>query len=124
MARQLYTFPDGTLDQYLAMTEALGIDRMVLVQPTYYGTDNSLLVDVLRYINGNGGDRCRSVVRIEEDTSDKTLDDYHPIGVRAIRLDLFARRGWPTGKIIDYVRWMAARAAPRGVASAVLHQGR
>ena len=29
--------------QYLAMTEALGIERMVLVQPTYYGTDNSLL---------------------------------------------------------------------------------
>ena len=46
----LYTFPDGTTEAYLAMTEALGIERMVLVQPTFYGTDNSLLADVLKEI--------------------------------------------------------------------------
>ena len=99
-----YTFPDGTIDQYLAMTGALGIERMVLVQPTFYGTDNSLLVHTLRRL----GPRCAGVVRIEEDTSDAELDAFHAIGVRAIRLDLFARApgpretsatsaGWPRG---------------------------
>jgi predicted TIM-barrel fold metal-dependent hydrolase len=106
----LYTFPDGTIDQYLAMTEVLGIERMVLVQPTFYGTDNSLLADVLRRL----GPRCGGVVRIEEDATEAELDGYHEIGVRAIRLDLFARAGWPTGEIIAYIRRMAARAAPRG----------
>jgi 2-pyrone-4,6-dicarboxylate lactonase len=106
----LYSFPDGTLQQYLRMTEWLGIDRMVLVQPTYYGTDNSLLVDVLRKV----GPRCRGVVRIDEDTPERELDRYHELGVRAIRLDLFARASWPTEDIIAYVRSMAARARPRG----------
>ena len=106
----LYTFPDASLKKYLQVTEWLGIDRMVLVQPTYYGTDNSLLVEVLRKI----GPRCRGVVRIEENTTDEELDRYHELGVRAIRLDLFARASWPTEDIISYVRTMAARARPRG----------
>jgi predicted TIM-barrel fold metal-dependent hydrolase len=106
----LYTFPDGTVEQYLALTAALGIERMVLVQPTFYGTDNSLLVDVLKRL----GARCGGVVRIEEDTTDAELDAFHEIGVRAIRLDLFARASWPTADLVAYIRRMAARATPRG----------
>ena len=106
----LYTFPDGTVDQYLALTGALGIERMVLVQPTFYGTDNSLLVDVLKRL----GPRCAGVVRIDEDTTDAELDAFHGIGVRAIRLDLFARASWPTADLVAYIRRMAARATPRG----------
>ena len=106
----LYTFPDGTLDQYLALTEVLGISRMVLVQPTFYGTDNRLTLDVLRRV----GDRCRAVVRVDEDVTDGELDEFHELGVGAIRLDLFARSDQPTAEIIDYVRRMAARTAPRG----------
>ena len=110
VAEPLYTFPDGTTGQYLAMTEALGIERMVLVQPTFYGTDNRLLADTLKRL----GPRCGGVVRIEEDTPDASLDAFHEIGVRAIRLDLFARADWPTREIIGYIRRMAARATPRG----------
>jgi len=106
----LYPFPDGTLDQYLQVARWLGIERMVLVQPTYYGTDNTLLLHVLQKV----GPRCRGVVRVEEDISDEELDRYHALGVRAIRLDLFARASWPTTDIIAYVRRMAARAQPRG----------
>lgn len=110
VAEPLYTFPDGTLDQYLRMTEILGIERMVLVQPTFYGTDNSLLLDVLR----RAGDRCRGVVRIDDDATDAELDRFHEAGVRAIRLDLFARSSWPVEDLVGYVRRMAARAKPRG----------
>ena len=110
VAEPLYSFPDATLEQYLRLAGVLGIERMVLVQPTYYGSDNSLLLDVLR----RTGARCRGVIRIDEDTSDETLDRCHALGVRAIRLDLFARRTLPTAEIIAYVRRMAARATPRG----------
>jgi predicted TIM-barrel fold metal-dependent hydrolase len=106
----LYTFPDGTTGQYLAMAEALGVERMVLVQPTFYGTDNSLLAGTLKRL----GPRCAGVVRIADDATDAELDAFHQIGVRAIRLDLFARQGWPTADIIAYIRRMAARATPRG----------
>jgi predicted TIM-barrel fold metal-dependent hydrolase len=105
-----YTFPEATLEQYLRLTDFLGIDRMVLVQPTFYGNDNSLTLDVLREV----GSRCRAVVRIEEDISDAELDRYHELGVRAIRLDLFARRDWPVEDLVGYIRRMAARARPRG----------
>jgi predicted TIM-barrel fold metal-dependent hydrolase len=106
----LYTFPEATLEQYLRVAGVLGIDRMVLVQPTFYGTDNSLLAEVLRRVGWRG----RGVVRIEEDAADAELDRYHDLGVRAIRLDLFARASWPTAEIIAYVRRMAGRARPRG----------
>ncbi|HET6293394.1 MAG TPA: amidohydrolase family protein [Kribbella sp.] len=110
VSNPLYTFPDGTLDQYLALADVLGIARMVLVQPTFYGTDNSLTLDVLR----RAGSRCRAVVRVEENVTDAELDQFHQLGVRAIRLDLFARAELPTAEIIDYVRRMATRTAPRG----------
>ena len=106
----LYTFPDGTVEQYVAMTEFLGIERMVLVQPTYYGEDNALTLDVLQRL----GPRCGAVVRIAEDTTEAELDRYHEAGVRAIRLDLFARREQPTEEIVAYIRRMAARTTPRG----------
>lgn len=108
--KPLYTFPDGTLAQYLKLLDVLGIERMVLVQPTFYGNDNSLTLDVLQRV----GPRCRAVVRIEEDTTDAELDRYDALGVRAIRLDLFARAHMPTADIIAYIRRMAARARPRG----------
>jgi 2-pyrone-4,6-dicarboxylate lactonase len=106
----LYTFPDGAIDQYLAMAEALGIQRMVLVQPSFYGTDNSLL----RYVLKRLGPRCGGVVQIDEDASDAELDEFHELGVRAIRLDLFARASWPAAELVAYIQRMAARATPRG----------
>jgi len=110
VATPLYTFPDATLHQYLALCDFLGIERMVLVQPTFYGNDNGLTLDTLRRV----GPRCRGVVRLEEDVTEAELDQQHRLGVRAIRLDLFARASWPTSDIIAYVKRMAARARPRG----------
>ena len=105
----LYTFPEGTAEQYVQLAECLGLERMVLVQPTYYGTDNRLLVDTLKRL----GPRCRGVVRIEDDTQDAVLDEYHDIGVRAIRLDLFARAEWPLADLIAYIEDMTERARRR-----------
>jgi predicted TIM-barrel fold metal-dependent hydrolase len=106
----LYTFPDASLEQYLSAAAVLGISRMVLVQPTYYGTDNRLLVDVLR----RAGDRCRAVARVEEDVPGGELDRLHGHGVRALRLDLFARADRPTAEIVEHVHRMAARIRGRG----------
>jgi 2-pyrone-4,6-dicarboxylate lactonase len=107
----LYTFPEGTLAQYLELAGFLGFERMVYVQPTFYGTDNRLALEVLRRV---GADRCRAVVRVEEDIAEAELDRYHALGVRALRLDLFARAGWPVPELIAYIRRVAGRARPRG----------
>jgi 2-pyrone-4,6-dicarboxylate lactonase len=110
VSKPLYTFPDGTLDAYLRMAEILGIERMILVQPSFYGTDNSLLADVLKRL----GPRCKGVVQIDEDTSDAELAEFHNLGVRAIRLDLVARADWPAAELVAFIKRMAARATPRG----------
>ncbi len=106
----LYTFPDGTLEQYLQLVRTLGLERTVLVQPTYYGTDTSLLLDVLRKV----GPSCRGVARVADDVTDADLDVLHEAGVRALRLDLFALAGRPTGEIVEHVQRSARRAAARG----------
>ncbi|MCU1411144.1 MAG: Amidohydrolase [Rhodoglobus sp.] len=105
-----YTFPDGTLDQYLAMTEFLGFDRMVIVQPTYYGEDNSLTLDTLARL----GSRARGVVRVADGVAAGDLDSWHELGVRAIRLDLFARKDWALADLQAYIDRMALLAEERG----------
>ncbi len=109
--KPFYTFPEGaTLAACLEMQAALGIERMVLVAPSYYGNDNRLTLDFLRKI----GAAARAVVRLEDDVSDAELDHYDKLGVRAIRIDLFGRADWPLQDIVAYIKRMAARARPRG----------
>ena len=105
-----YPFPHATLGQYLEVHRELGFERMVLVQPTYYGDDNALTLDVLRKV----GPRSRAVVRIDDATTETDLDLYHELGVRAIRLDLFSRRDQPVSELIAYIRKAAGRARVRG----------
>lgn len=105
-----YTFPDGSLRQYIDLCDYVGIDRMVLVQPSYYGTDNRLTIETLKKL----GDRARGIVMVEEGISDAELDAYHQAGVRGIRLDLFARAAWPREQIHRYVHQMLQRTRPRG----------
>ena len=98
-----YTLPDGKLDAYLQLMNVLQLERFVIVQPSFYGTDNRCLIDTLNA----AGPIARGVVMIEEGTDAATLDGYHRAGVRAVRLDLFARSAWPTEEIQQYITRMA-----------------
>ena len=110
VAKPHYTFPDGSLRQYVELCDYVGIDRMVLVQPSYYGTDNRLTLETLRKL----GDRARGIVMIDEAISEAELDAFHAAGVRGIRLDLFARAHWARPDIHRYIHYMQGRARRRG----------
>ena len=105
-----YTLPDGTLAQYRSLMPRLGVERFVIVQPSYYGTDNSCLLDTLVEV----GDRARGVVMIEPDMTEAELAGFHRRGVRAVRLDLFKRAREPLAAIKSYITRMAARVGPLG----------
>jgi 2-pyrone-4,6-dicarboxylate lactonase len=105
-----YTLPDGTLAQYRRLMPQIGIERFVLVQPSYYGTDNACLLDTLIDV----GDLAHGVVMIEPDISDAELDRFHRCGVRAVRLDLFKRAREPVAAIKSYIMEAAARVGPLG----------
>lgn len=108
--RPHYTLPDGTLAQYRDLMPRLGIQRFAIVQPSFYGTDNSCLIDTLV----EAGDSARGVVMIEPDLPDLELERFHRSGVRAVRLDLFKRAKEPATSIRRYITETAARVAPLG----------
>jgi predicted TIM-barrel fold metal-dependent hydrolase len=105
-----YTLPDGTLSQLQHMTEVLGLERFVIVQPSYYGTDNSCMLDALSV----SGTRARGVAMVEENCADEELRAMHLRGVRALRLDLFLRSQWRTADIIAYIEHSVRRTRAIG----------
>ena len=110
VAKPHYTLPDGTLAQYRRLMPQLGIEKFVIVQPSYYGTDNSCLLDTLAEV----GNLARGVVMIEPDVADAELERFHRRGVRAVRLDLFKRAREPLAATQRYIRETAARIGPLG----------
>ena len=110
VARPHYTLPDGTLSQFLRMMPVLGLERFVIVQPSFYGTDNSCLLDAL----SEAGAQARGVVMIEPTITDAELDRFHALGVRGVRLDLFKHSVLPQDEIKAYITSTAQRIARLG----------
>jgi 2-pyrone-4,6-dicarboxylate lactonase len=105
-----YTLPGATLRDYLRAGRVLGIDRFVIVQPSFYGTDNSCLLDALR----QAGDRARGVVMFDPEIDDSELERFHAAGVRGVRLDLFKRAREPLARIHGFITAIEKRVARLG----------
>jgi 2-pyrone-4,6-dicarboxylate lactonase len=79
-----YTPPEASEAAYLAMLDATGMAKGVLVQVSVHGTDNRLLVETLR----RHPDRLRGVAVIPLGLPDRDLRDLHEAGVRGLRLNV------------------------------------
>ncbi|KAK4546819.1 hypothetical protein LTR36_001551 [Oleoguttula mirabilis] len=74
-----------TLDDAQAFLSQLGIQKMVIVQPSIYGNDNSCTLDGLRRLGPTNG---RAVIQFDpETTSAEQLREWHGLGVRGVRLN-------------------------------------
>lgn len=78
-----YTPPAATLEQYMALCNALGIERTVQVSASVYGFDNSLTIDVIAAL---GQHRARGVAGLAPDIKRSELDRLHAGGMRGARL--------------------------------------
>jgi predicted TIM-barrel fold metal-dependent hydrolase len=67
-----------------ALHRALGIERVVIVTPSVYGTDNSCLLDGMKA----RGATARGIAVIDDKTPESDLDAMSKAGVRGIRLNL------------------------------------
>jgi predicted TIM-barrel fold metal-dependent hydrolase len=105
-----YTLPDASLEKLQRMTDVLALQRFIIVQPSYFGTDNSCMLDALSL----AGTRARGVAMVAEDCTDEQLNEMHQRGVRALRLDLFLRSSWPTADIIGYIERSVRRTQAIG----------
>lgn len=95
---------DRPLAQIEAVARAHGVERLVLVQPSVYGTDNTLMLRALALEPG----RHRGVVVVADDIMDAELDAMHAHGVRGVRFNLVS----PVGERTTPARRFAA-LAPR-----------
>lgn len=91
-ARYIPSYP-ARLDEYLKTLTANGMDRGVLVQPSFLGTDNSYLLTAL----AAAPDRLRGVIVVpgkqpEVELAEVKVDALTRGGVRGIRLNLIGQQ--------------------------------
>ncbi|KAF4443528.1 tim barrel metal-dependent [Fusarium acutatum] len=75
-----YTAWEATIEE-----TRLGCSHMVLIQPSVYGNDNTLLIDTLKAF---GPDRALGVIVFDvANTSTAQLQEWNDLGVRGVRLN-------------------------------------
>jgi predicted TIM-barrel fold metal-dependent hydrolase len=80
-----YTPPVASADDLLALQHALNLDRVVIVTPSVYGTDNAATLDGMRQL---GPQRARGVAVIGPATTRAQIEAMDQAGIRGIRVNL------------------------------------
>jgi predicted TIM-barrel fold metal-dependent hydrolase len=108
---RIYTPPDCLLPDYLKMLATLGVERAVLVQPSVYGTDNTVMLEAIKA----AGDRLRGVAVVAEEISDAELKRLEAAGVRGVRVNIVDVKDRKAGTLpMDALKALARRVAPLG----------
>lgn len=90
-----YTPSPHTIDQAQKFLGQLGIQKMVIVQPSIYGNDNSCTIDGLMQLGTQNG---RAVIQFDpESTSAEQLKGWHDVGVRGVRVNFKSVGAKPEG---------------------------
>ncbi len=109
-AERIYTPPDATLDDYLGLLAALGVERAVLVQPSVYGTDNAALLDALsRQRRG-----LRGIAVVDPGISLTEIRALDQAGIRGVRFNLVDHKGERNVVPADVIGSLARAIAPFG----------
>jgi len=99
--------PNAGIADYRSVQRALGLDRVVIVQPTTYGVDNRCQLAALAEL----GEQARAVVVLDSSTPTATLGRLTQLGVRGARFHMLpgGAVGWdqlePTAAAIAAHGW-------------------
>ena len=110
-ALRAYDPTPASLADYRKVMVPLGLRRIVLVQPSAYGTDNRCMLDALR---ADDAALTRGVAVIGPETTEAELDAMHALRVRGIRLNLVSNGIPDPAAAVAELRAAAARVGPRG----------
>jgi predicted TIM-barrel fold metal-dependent hydrolase len=109
-ANRTYSPPEASVAQLRALRVQLGVARNVIVQPSFYGFDNSQLVDALSEL----GTSARGIAVVPQNVSDAELQRLASKGVTGVRLNL-ATAGVRDPKVaIDAINAFAPRFVAMG----------
>src|SRR5579863_3700716 len=83
-ASRTYTPESASATELLAVHRALHIGRVVIVQPSVYGTDNSCTLDAMKQY----GAGARGIAVLPSAIPSTTLDNMERAGIRGVRINL------------------------------------
>jgi len=104
-ATRTYTPPEASVAQLKTLRMQTGASRNVIVQPSFYGFDNSCLLDAMAEL----GNSVRGIAVVPQTVSDAELQRLNRAGVVGVRLNL-ATAGIRDPKVaIDQINGFASR---------------
>ncbi|MCW5237467.1 amidohydrolase family protein [Verminephrobacter eiseniae] len=74
---------------HMAMLNALGLEHGVVVQPSIFGTDNTVVVEAI----AQAPQRLRGVAAVNPSIADSTLQALHEQGIRGVRFNVMLGGG-------------------------------
>ena len=81
---RVYTPPECGVDQLKIYLKQLKLTRVVLIQPSFYGRDNTYQLLATQEI----GSTARAVIVIDDKTSDRELAQMVSMGAQGVRMNL------------------------------------
>lgn len=94
------------VSDYLDVQRRMGTSRVIVVQPSVYGTDNSCTLDALASLGAD----ARGVAVVDPTISDRDLAALHLAGMRGLRFSLVVKNALAP----SLLGRMAARIKPLG----------
>ncbi len=108
--QRIYSPPDALLPDYRRVLDALGCRRAVLVQPSFYGADNSAMLAAMKA----AGPAFRGVAVIGDDAAASEIEALHAAGVRGARLNIVDLREGRGQLPVERITKLADRIRPFG----------
>jgi 2-pyrone-4,6-dicarboxylate lactonase len=107
---RIYSPPDALLPPYRSLLATLGCERAVLVQPSFYGTDNSAMLAAMKA----AGPAFRGVAVIGDAVTVHELEALHAAGIRGARLNIVDVREGKGQLPMERITRLADRIKPFG----------
>ena len=106
LAKESHSAPlhDATPDEFVALLDSQGLSHGVLAAPSFYGADNTLLLQALAKYPA----RLRGTAIVEPDITDADLEKLRAAGVAGLRLNWFHRAALPDAGGRSYQRLFSA----------------
>ena len=109
-AHRHYTPGPAPVEALQAHLRRNGLQRAVVVQPSFYGSDNRCLLDSLQRLGQAG----RGVAVVDDEADDGLLARLHEGGVRGLRINVESAGVHDTAAVEAPLRRWADRLAPLG----------
>ena len=115
MSERSYTPVEASIGEYQRVASALGLERAVIVQPSFYGVDNRCTHDALV----QSGGKWHGIAVIGADTPRQQVQRLHDAGFRGVRAT-----AWHKGGVsLQDMEGVAKLIAPFGWHMQVLVEG-